>query len=122
AVAGGVGIRDVAELVRTVAVPEVEHRVGGAIADAGRAVEGTRGLGRVVSELRQQRIEDRRLRERKEIDGGAICRDARGLALVRVGPLAWRTAKRATEVRTDGDAVVGRPGLEHRLVHDRERT
>ena len=99
----------------------VEQRPAREVADP----DGGAGVGRevawVVAEGRHQRVEDRCLVTREQVDRRAVRGEADRSMLVRQRALPCRAAQGAAEPGPDGDPVVGGPGIEDRRVRDRER-
>ena len=110
-----------AALVRSVAVTEVQDRLGGDVADAGGSGDIGGAVRGVESEAAHQWIEDTRCGGGEQIDSRPIGSDADGGLLVCTALLAMMASQVATQAGPDRPRVVGRPGVIHAGVGHGQR-
>ena len=113
--------RLVAQLVGPIPVTEVEHRLGGGIADSRRRGGIGRAVTGVVAETPQQRIEDGRGAAREEVDRRAVGGEADRLLFVRERARTGGLPQEPAESGGHGPLVIGSPGVVHAGVRHRQR-
>jgi hypothetical protein len=113
--------REIAELIRAVVVPEIEHRPGRGDPDSRRRRQVERGRSRGIALLGEQSVEERPF-GRKQVAQRGVGGIAHGLGLARVRPLGRGTAPRPVRLGRDGARVEGRPRVEDARLRDGDRS
>ncbi len=118
-----VGIRarvQIAELVRAVPVPVLEHCRRGRVADPDGGAKVARLVVPIVADRRHQRVELRSLRG-EEVDERAVRGEAQRFRAVRVAALLGRPAPLPARTRRNRDVVVSGPRVEDCRVENGDR-
>ena len=120
-----VGVRraavEIAELIRAIVVPPLEHCIAREVADShwSRWIGGS--IDWIEADLPHDLI-DRRPLGWKQVEQRCICRIADRHILCADSPLAPRPSERVPEYGPHGLSVVGRPRVVHACVHDGKRS